>query len=263
MGVRSGEEYIESLRERKPRVYLEGESVEDIVGHPAFKTGISSCAVSYELANDPRWRELARVRSPLTDEEISRWTHIMRDGQDALTKTRLMQAMGEHPCPCHYRCITSDVLHAAWVISYDIDQRHNTRYHQNLLEIVKEAQRNDWIIGGGFVSPKGDRSKGPAQQQDPDMYLHLVERRGDGIVVRGAKAHSTAAPYTNMLCVFELQPLEDYFVGFFTPPDAEGIIFICRAGHTPRETREMENPLSSMFGGHLESMIVLDDAFVP
>jgi len=263
MAVRTREEYIESLRKQKPKVYMEGEKIENIVDHPAFRVGINSAAVSYDVANDPKYRDLARVKSPIINEEISRWTHLMQDEQDAVTKTRLMKAMGDYVCPCHYRCITSDVLHAAWAASYEIDKNHNTSYHRNVIEIVREAQKNDWIIGGGLISPKGDRSKGPGQQADPDMYLHVVEKRADGIVVRGAKAHSTAAPYTNMLCVIEIELLEDYYVGFFTPVDAEGVTFICRAPHAPTEPKEMENPLSSRFGGHVESMIVFDDVFVP
>ena len=263
MAVRTGEEYIESLRKQKPKVYMEGERIENIVDHPAFRVGINSAAVTYDVANDPKYRDLARVKSPLINEEVSRWTHLMQDEQDAIAKTKLMKAMGDYVCPCHYRCITSDVLHAAWAASYEIDRNHNTSYHRNVIKIVKEAQKNDWIIGGGLISPKGDRSKGPGQQADPDMYLHVVEKRADGIVVRGAKAHSTAAPYTNMLCVIEIELLENYYVGFFTPVDTEGVTFICRAPHAPTEPKEMENPLSSKFGGHVESMIVFDDVFVP
>ena len=263
MGVRTREEYIESLRKQKPNVYMDGEKIENLVDHPAFKVGINSAAVTYDLANDPKYRDLSRVKSPIINEEISRWTHIMQDEQDAITKTKLMAAAGEYLCPCHYRCITSDLLNAAFAGSYEIDKNHSTNYHQNVLEIVKEAQKNDWIIGGGLVSPKGDRSKGAGEQADPDMYLHVVEKRADGIVVRGAKAHSTAAPYTDMLCVIEFELLPDYYVGFFTPLDTEGVTFICRAPHAPKEPKELENPLSSKFGGHVESMIVFDDVFVP
>jgi 4-hydroxybutyryl-CoA dehydratase/vinylacetyl-CoA-Delta-isomerase len=187
----------------------------------------------------------------------------MQDQSDALAKLKLMRAMGELICPCYYRCITSDVLHAAWAASYEIDANHNTIYHQNVVEIVKQAQKEDWVIGGALVSPKGDRSKGPTDQADPDMYLHVVEKRSDGIVVRGAKAHGTAAPYSNMLCVVEMTPLPEYYVGFFTPVDTSGITYICKAPHAPDKHKEMDNPVSSKFGGHVEAMIVFEDVFVP
>ena len=263
MGVRTREAYIESLRKQKPNVYMDGEKIENLVDHPAFRTGIDSAAVTYDLSNDPKYLSLSRVNSPIIGQEISRWTHIMQNEQDAIAKTRLMAALGEYLCPCSYRCITGDVLAAAFAVSYEIDENHKTSYHQNVLRIVKEAQENDWIIGGGLISPKGDRSKGVTGQSDPDMYLHVVEKKADGIVVKGAKAHSTAAPYTNMLCVEEMELVPDYFVGFFTPLDAEGITFICKAPHAPEKPKELENPLSSRFGGHVESMIVFDNVFVP
>ena len=263
MGVRTREQYIESLRKQKPNVYMEGEKVENLVDHPAFKTGIESVTVTYDISNDPRYLHLSRVKSPIIGEEISRWTHIMQNEEDAMLKTGLMEALGEYLCPCSYRCITGDVLAAAFAVSYEIDKNHNTSYHRNVLEIVREAQKNDWIIGGGLISPKGDRSKDVAGQSDPDMYLHVVEKRADGIVVKGAKAHSTAAPYTNMLCIEEMELVPEYFVGFFTPLDAEGITFICKAPHAPRERKELENPLSSRFGGHVEAIIVFDNVFVP
>lgn len=173
---------------------MDGEKIENLVDHPAFRTGINSVAVTYDLSHDPSYLGLSRVHSPIIGEEISRWTHVMRDEQDALIKTRLMAAMGEYLCPCTYRCITGDVLSAAYAVSYEIDRSHVTAYHQNVLRVVEQAQKEDWVIGGGLISPKGDRSKGVTAQADPDMYLHVVEKRADGIVVRGAKAHSTAAP---------------------------------------------------------------------
>lgn len=263
MGVRTREEYIESLRRQRPNVYLDGERIQNLVDHPAFRTGINSVAVTYDLSNDPAYLHLSRVKSPIIGEEISRWTHIMQDEQDAIIKTRLMAAMGEYLCPCTYRCITGDVLSAAFAVSHEIDRNHGTSYHQNVLRVVRQAQKDDWVIGGGLISPKGDRSKGVTAQADPDMYLHVVEKRADGIVVRGAKAHSTAAPYTNMLCAEEMELVPEYFVGFFTPLDTPGITFICKAAHAPVEPKQMENPLSSKFGGHVESMIIFDDVFVP
>ena len=240
MSVRTREAYVDSLRRQKPNVYMDGKKIDNLVDHPAFRTGIDSAAVTYDLSNDPKYLHLSRVNSPIIGQEISRWTHIMENEQDAIAKTKLMAALGEYLCPCSYRCITGDVL-----------------------EIVKEAQKNDWIIGGGLISPKGDSSKGVTGQSDPDMYLHVVEKKADGIVVKGAKAHSTAAPYTNMLCIEEMELVPDYFVGFFTPLDAEGITFICKAPHAPEKPKELENPLSSRFGGHVESMIVFDNVFVP
>lgn len=263
MAVRTREEYIEDLKKRKPKVFIEGERVENVAEHPIFKVGINCAAITFDQANDAECRDLARVWSPIINGEVSRWTHLMQTEQDALAKAKLSCALGKFLCPCHYRCLTGDLLHAAWAASYELDHNYGTSYHERVVEIVKQAQESDWIIGGGLVPPKGDRSKSATAQADRDMYLHIVARNGNGIVVRGAKAHSTAAPYTDMLCVVELELHPDYCVGFFTPTDTPGVAFICRAPHAPSKPKDIENPLSSRFGGHVEAMIVFDDVFVP
>lgn len=268
MAILTGEEYIESLRRQKPKVYIAGERVENIVDHPLFKTGINSASVTYQVANDPKYQDSATLMSPLINDRISQWTHIIDSKEDAIASVRLFRQIGDYLCLCPYRCITSDLLNTAWAISHTIDEKYNTNYHQRVIEIVKEAQRKDWIIGGTIVDPKGDRSLPPGKQTDPDMYLHIVEKRKDGIVVRGAKAHATATPYTNMLCAIPSGPLreeeKDYAVAFFTPVDTEGITFICRPGSAAAtEPKEMSNPLSSRFGAHVEAFTVYNDVFVP
>lgn len=270
MAIRTREEYIESLRKLKPRVYARGEKIENIVDHPAFQGGINAVAASYEIVQDPKYQDLAVVMSPLINERISLWTHILQDQQDAIASVRLAKAMGDYLVPCHYRCVTADVLTAEWASTYDIDKNHNTDYHQRFVEFVKEAQRNDWVIGGSAVNPKGDRSLRPSQQSDPDMYLHIVERKKDGIVVRGAKPHCTAAACVNMLMVESTVPrneppefVKDYTVSFSTPADAEGITLVCRPPQVSPEPEELENPLSSKYGAHVECLVVFDNVFVP
>ncbi|MCS5695053.1 4-hydroxyphenylacetate 3-hydroxylase N-terminal domain-containing protein [Desulfofundulus thermocisternus] len=266
MAIRTRQEYLASLKRQKPRVFLAGEEVEDICTHGRFLPGLNSVSITYEAAHDPLFADLSNLFSPLTGEPITRWTHIQKDEKDALVKTRLMRRLGEKLCACHYRCLTSDCLNAAWVTSFEIDRRYNTDYHRRVQNIVRRVQEEDLVIGGAIVDPKGDRRYRPAEQPDPDMYLHVVEKRADGIVVKGAKAHSTAAPYTNMLCVFPCRPMmadeKEFAVAFFTPVDAPGITYICKEPPSPGEHRVLENPISSRFG-QLETFIVFDHVFVP
>ncbi len=269
MGVRTRREYIESLKNQKPIVYMNGKKVEDVVENEFFKVGINSIAITYDTANDPNYKSLSTLRSPLINEDISIWTNIQVNREQALTKTKLMRVLGETLCPCHYRCLTSDCINTAWAVTYEIDNKHNTEYHKRVIEIVKNVQRFDLVIGGAIVDPKGDRRFSPAEQEDPDMYLHIVDRDDEGVIVRGAKSHSTAAPYTNMLCVFPSRPMKknerDYAIAFFTPVDADGIKFICKSPPIPEvreEERDMENPISSRFG-HVETTIIFDDVFIP
>jgi 4-hydroxybutyryl-CoA dehydratase/vinylacetyl-CoA-Delta-isomerase len=114
---------------------------------------------------------------------------------------------------------------------------------------------------------KGDRSKGPAQQADPDLFVHVVDRRPDGIVIRGAKAHQTGAINSHWLLVMPGQRLEapesDYAVACAVPVTAPGLTFIY--GRQAADSRSLEGDLdvgNALYAGQ-EALIVFDDVFVP
>ena len=267
MGIATKEEYIARLRKQKPNAYMAGEKLESIVDNRHIQVGINAIGTTFDSASDPKYRDLATVTSPLINEKISRWTHILENEQDAIAKAKLIrQVGGDYGCPCVYRCMTNDLLNTAWVVSYEIDKKHGTNYHQRVIEMVKEIQRRDLVIGGTVIDPKGDRSLRPSQQPDPDVFLHVIERRKDGIVVRGAKAHSTAAVYTDILYAIPSGPLreeeKDFAVGFFCPLDTEGVTFVCRPASIPGEPKELENPIGKNYG-HSEVFVIYDDVFVP
>lgn len=267
MSIATKEEYIARLRKQKPNAYMAGEKLESIVDNRHIQVGINAIGTTFDSASDPKYRDLATVTSPLINEKISRWTHILENEQDAIAKAKLIrQVGGDYGCPCVYRCMTNDLLNTAWVVSYEIDKKHGTNYHQRVIEMVKEIQRRDLVIGGTVIDPKGDRSLRPSQQPDLDVFLHVVERRKDGIVVRGAKAHSTAAVYSDILYAIPSGPLtedeKDFAVGFFCPLDTEGVTFVCRPASIPGEPKELENPIGKNYG-HSEVFVIYDDVFVP
>jgi 4-hydroxybutyryl-CoA dehydratase / vinylacetyl-CoA-Delta-isomerase len=267
MAVLNSKDYVERLKKQKVNAYMMGKKIDNIVDDPGIQVGINAISTTFDAANDPRFRDLITLKSPLINEGINRWNHILENEQDAIAKAKAMrQVGGEYGCPCVYRCIGNDLINTAWAVSYEIDKKYGTKYHQNVIEIVKEIQSKDLVIGGTIVDPKGDRALRPSQQPDPDSYLHIVEKRKDGIIVRGGKAHSTAAVYTDMLCAAPSYPLreneKEFAVGFFCPLDTEGITFMCRPATTPLETTELENPIGKKYG-HAEVFVIYDNVFIP
>jgi 4-hydroxybutyryl-CoA dehydratase/vinylacetyl-CoA-Delta-isomerase len=119
-----------------------------------------------------------------------------------------------------------------------------------------------------MTDPKGDRSKGPSEQDDPDMFVHVVERRPDGIVLRGAKAHQTGCVNSHFIIVMPTMRLapkdRDYAVVAAIPTSHPGLTFIY--GRQSCDTRAMEGGTidqgNAQFSGQ-EAMIVIDDVFVP
>jgi len=190
MSVRTREEYFESVRKQEPEAYLMGEKVKPAADNPRFWTGMNSIAGTYDMAHDPEFSSLARTKSPLTDETVTRWTYLPQSTDDAFRRVELMRET-VHRYFCVARCLMVDTGSALWVATWEMDRKLGTNYHQRFIDYWKYVQKNDLAIATACTDVKGDRMKRPGEQADPDFYLHIVERRPDGIVVRGAKTHIT------------------------------------------------------------------------
>ncbi|MET1124907.1 MAG: 4-hydroxyphenylacetate 3-hydroxylase family protein [Archaeoglobaceae archaeon] len=265
----TGKEYIESLRRYKPTVYFMGRKVESVVDEPMFRPHIHAAAMTYELAHDPRYEDVMTATSHLTGEKINRFTHIHQSVDDLVKKVRMMRLLGQKTGACFQRCVGLDALNAIYITSYDIDAKHGTDYHRRFVEYLKYVQKNDLMCAGAMTDVKGDRSKRPHQQSDPDMYVRVVEKREDGIVVRGAKAHITGAINSHEIIVMPTRAMSekdaDYAVAFAVPVDAEGVKLIF--GRQPNDTRRLDgvidcgNAKYGIVGG--EALVIFEDVFVP
>lgn len=268
--MKNGAQYIQSLKQLKPVVYYLGAKVENVVDHPAFKPHIKSAALTYEMACRPEHEELLGAFSPFVQERVNRWTHIHENRDDLVKKVKALRLLGQKTGACFQRCVGWDALNAVYSVSWEMDRKNGTGYHARFLEYLKKVQREDLMLAGAMTDPKGDRSKKPGQQEDPDMYVHVVQRTDDGVVVRGAKAHMTGMVNSHEMLVMPTTGLaedeKDYAVCFALPVDAPGVIHIF--GRQTNDTRRFEegtmdtgNYEFGMVGG--EALTVFDDVFVP
>ena len=264
--ITTGEEYIESLRGRGVRVHLLGERVEEPVDHPIIRPSINSLRMSYDLAiQDP---ELATAWSPLINAQVNRFLHIVESPHDLVMKNRMQRRMGQLTGTCFQRCAGLDTISVLHSITFDIDQKHGTPYHQRYLDFLKLAQQHNIIIGAGMTDPKGDRSKRPAEQADPDLFLHVTRRTEEGVFITGAKAHMTGGLNSHWICVMPTQNLQetdrDYAIIGLVPGDAEGLTYIY--GRQSCDTRALEagdiDKGNAQFGGQ-ETLVIFDDVFIP
>ncbi len=270
MGIIRGDDYRENLRRLKPEVYYLGKKIESVVDHPAFIPHINAVALTYDMALAPEFEELLTAKSHLTGEKISLFTHIHHSTGDLVQKVKALRALGQQTASCFARCVGHDALNAIFSVTHDMDKKKGTAYHQRFLDLLKEIQAGDIFISGAMTDPKGDRSLSPGQQPDPDQYLHVVEKRRDGIVVRGAKVHITGAVNAQGHLVMPTTSLKeadaDYAVCFYVPVDAPGLVHVF--GRQTNDERKCSgclidqgNPEYGIVGG--EALVVFDDVFVP
>ncbi|MFW9919290.1 MAG: 4-hydroxyphenylacetate 3-hydroxylase family protein [Candidatus Thorarchaeota archaeon] len=272
MTLMTGDEYLESLRKRNPlNIYMLGEKIENPVDHPIIRASINSVALTYDLAQNEKYREIMTTKSSVTGARINRFCHLHQSTEDLQDKVKMQRILGQKSGTCFQRCVGMDALNAVFLTTYEIDEKHGTDYHRRFVEYVKTAEERDWVIDGCMTDPKGDRSKRPSEQKDPDVYVHVVERREDGVVIRGAKAHQTGAVNSHEHLIMPTLAMrnedKDFTISCAVPADAPGITYYY--GRQSCDLRRMDESAGGnidcgnpVYGGQ-ECLLVFDNVFVP
>ncbi len=264
--IRTGAEYIESLRGRNLSVYLFGELVDEPVDHPIIRPSINAIAETYDLAQ--RAPELATALSPLTGERVNRFLHIAGSAEDLVRQNKMQRRLGQLTGTCFQRCVGMDAMNSLHSVTFEIDAAHGGDYHDRFKAFVTLMQRHGYVIGGAMTDVKGDRSKAPHAQDDPDLFVRIVKRTADGVYVSGAKAHQTGCVNSHWLLIMPTMRLgpddQDFAITGAVPTDAKGITYIY--GRQSCDMRSMEegdiDAGNAKFSGQ-EAMIVFDDVFIP
>lgn len=264
--IRTGDDYIESLRGRDLRVYLFGELVKEPVDHPMIRPSVNAVAETYDLAL--REEALASAESPLTGTRVNRFLHIAGSAEDLVLQNKMQRKLGQNTGTCFQRCVGMDALNALHSTTFEIDEKHGTEYHKRFLEFVRMVQRENLVIGGAMTDPKGDRSLGPSGQEDPDLFTRVVDTDEKGLYVSGAKAHQTGCINSHWIILMPTIRLteadRDWAVVGAVPADAQGITYIY--GRQSCDTRSMEegdiDAGNAKYGGQ-EALMVLDRVFIP
>ena len=270
MKLKNGPEYMQSLTKLNPRIYYKGEKITDVTNNPATAPHVRSAALTYSLASQDEYRDLATATSHLTGNVISRFTHVHQNIEDLLKKIKLLRVLGQKTGTCFQRCVGFDGINAVYSVAYEVDQKHGTDYLERFKKWLMYIQDENLMVVGAMTDPKGDRSKAPADQADPDQYVHVVERRDDGVVIRGAKLHMTGAVNSHEILVMPTTALDerskDYAIVGAIPIDDPGItmIFGRQANDSRRDNLEridVGKPSFGAVGG--EAVLVFDDVFIP
>ncbi|MGA2478249.1 MAG: 4-hydroxyphenylacetate 3-hydroxylase N-terminal domain-containing protein [Spirochaetia bacterium] len=265
----TAKEYRASLDARKPmKVFMGGQLVKNLTSHPVIAASINSIALTYELAEDPRYREAMTAKSSLTGKTINRFCHLHMSTEELYQKCGMQRLLGQKCGTCFQRCVGMDAFNSVFLTTFEMDKVKGTDYHRRFIEYVKTAQEKDWVVDGAMTDPKRDRSMRPAQE--PDGYVRVVRRTAEGVYIRGAKMHQTGALNSHEIIVMPTVAMreneKDFAICGAVPADAEGITYIY--GRQSCDTRLTEDPAGngmdagSMYGGQ-ECMVIFQDVFIP
>ena len=269
MAIVTAGEYRERIDKLRPRLFFGGKRVEKLNDHPVSIGVVDATARVYELTTDPEYAGIMTAKSHLTGEIISRALHIHQSNEDLFKRLEMARLGSQKLGTCNYRCPGNEMLPSLAATTWEIDRDKGTEYHQRFNNYLRYAQANDLVVSGSVTDPKGDRSKRPLQQ-DPDLYVHVVEKLADGIVVNGAKQHATGAYAADESLVLpgisSRKGEEEYALAFVVPNGAPGITYIGQYNAYSVE-REYENDLGMLgnpiYGQRETCLIVFDHVFVP
>ena len=261
MKLMNGMEYVESLREYNPDIQVKGKKVTSVADEPLFKPGINAVAVTYELAHVEKHKDIMLATLP-DGTKVNRMNALDFSKDDLIKKLEATRLICKWT-GCGQRYLMHDALGALAEITAMMDADKKTDYFPVLQGYLDHVQKYDLTCGTAVTDPKGDRSKRPHQQENPDLYVRVVERNHKGIVVRGAKANITGAPYMHEFIVLPTRAMTkedvEYAVSFAVPVDAPGLKMIAKPAGRPDDP---EAPFSSNYG-QSTALVIFNDVFVP
>ena len=265
MGIRTGAEYQERLHDGRT-VYVNGQRVKDVTAYPPFRRIIGTLAALYDLQHEPAHRSLLTYNSPKTGDLVSLSFLQTRTAEDVTRRMRAEEFRAEATfglmgrLPDFMNALVTDAAVAASFIA-----QREPRFGENIVRYYEECREQDRCLTHTLVDPQMDRSKGPAQQADPEAALHRVRETDRGIIVRGARMLSTLAPFSDEIWVGPFYPRrpgdESYALCFAVPMDTPGLKFICREPYDAGRSR-FDRPVSSQFDEE-DALAIFDDVLVP
>src|SRR5512137_794944 len=261
----TSQEYRESLRRLRPVVYVDGRRVESVADEPAFLPGIRALGVSYDYANDPALAPLMLATHDGTT--VPRMLALDSSAGDLLNKLEAVRVLCQET-GCAQRYLAHDALGAlAQVCARIDDARGSTEHRARFAAYLEHVQQNDLAVGIAMTDAKGDRSRRPHQQANPDTYVHIVERNAKGVVISGTKAIVTGAPYMHEFLVMPCRHMgeadADFAICCAVPVDAAGVTIVARPAGRPGENPEHGAALFSHRYGQSTGVVIFDRVLVP
>lgn len=265
MGLRTADEYLESLRDGR-EVYYDGERVQDIVAHPVLGKSAHHFARIFTLQADPRYRDLATVEE--NGERVSRFFAPPGNGEELRKLAQLVEAFAVEAQGADFQVAkftAANALLALMLVGKRIDQEYGTQYGERVEAVLATCRHHDLTGALCMSDTKGNRTKKPHEQTDPDLYTRIVERRPDGIVIRGAKTSVTGAPFVEEQIVMPTKNMPEeeaeYAVACAVPTNTPGVKIIASHG-VQQPTSPFDAPLGSRYLP-LHPTVIFDDVFVP
>ena len=261
MGLRTAEQFLRGLRDGR-EVYYRGQRVTDVTEHPELGVAARHASIDFQLAEDPKHRDLA-IRHE-GNEAYSTYYHIPRSTKDLLDRSKLIET-GTAQGGTLVLLIKEIGTDALFALMRVLGRGSEMEGLEKVRSLYQKYRQGDVALAVAQTDAKGDRSKRPSEQADPDLNLRVVEKRSDGVIVRGAKVHTSCSPYVDELIVLPGRSMgagdEPWSVAFAVPVNSRGLRL-----YASDFLHGTDDPFTRPISSHhkmIETLTVFDDVFVP
>lgn len=273
MGIRTGQQYLDTLNSARPHVVIDGEVVrENIAEHPAFANVARTYAQLFDMQHDPRHQDALTFISPSTGDRVNASFLIPRNQADLALRRAAISTWAEYSNGFLGRtgdylnsCLTALAAAEKWFAK--ASGNSGIDFGANIRAYYEYCRENDLLATHTLIPPQVNRSVSGSEQLGGQLAARIIEERDDGIVIHGARMLATIAPIADELLVFPSTVLrgtpEDapYSYAFAIPSDTEGVRYLCRTSLYNGKSVHDE-PLASRFE-EMDAVVVFDHVFVP
>lgn len=264
--TKDGKQHLESLRDGR-EIFINGEVVNDVTTHPAFRNSTRSMASLYDFQAETGNADRMTFESPTSGARVNRQWQLPTNYDELVTRRQAIEAWNE----VHFGFMGRAPDHVAstlvgFMMGIDLLEQHDPTRAGALRDYFAFVRDNDHYVTYVIVNPQGDRSKATSDQGDELHTVGIVDEDIEGITVKGAKMLGTGTVMCNEVLVASLLPLkegeEHYAVTFALPMNAKGLKQMCRRSYEENAASVFDNPLSSRYDEN-DAILYFDEVKVP
>ncbi|MBI5115445.1 aromatic ring hydroxylase [Candidatus Poribacteria bacterium] len=261
--MRTKQQYIEGLKKMRRNIYVNGQKIDRT--DELQMDCINTIGLTFDMAEKPENKDLCTATSHLTGKVINRFCHVHQNKEDLHKKQDMTRMLCRAVGGCIQRCMGIDGTNALYAASYEADKENSgkTEYHKNFKKWLERFQNEDLVGCCAQTDVKGHRMRRPSEQEDPDLYLRVVERKSEGVVVRGCKVHNSEASVADEILVVPTRALKadekDWAIAFAIPADWEGIKQVVSI-HNLRPRKHFPRGFTP---GATDSYTIFDNVLIP
>lgn len=268
MSIRTGEQYIQSLRSKNPDVWLGGEKIDNVVDHPYFASSVKEIAKLYDMQHDPEYQDKITHIDEETGKRVGNSFLNPTKPEHLQMRRQVFEAWAESTfglmgrTPDFLNTVVTGMAANDWFY-----RKYGEQYGDNIVNYYKYIRDNDLFLTHAIVNPQNDRSKSSHGQQDEFTHLGVVKETAEGLIVRGAKMLATLAPITEEVIIYSYPSGygpgdEKYAISFAVPIDTPGLRLYCREATQDGTRSTWDHPLASRFE-ESDALLVFNDVLVP